>query len=120
MIPGMPDDAMVKQIAHGRLNGALGLLNERLEKNKWLAGDQFSLADIMTVYSATTQRYWGPGVSYKPYPNIVRWLKDCAARPAYQKAREKGDPDMKDLIDEEAPQQGLIATGGTQASHWKK
>lgn len=75
----------------------------------------------MTGYSATTQRYWGPLVSFKEYPNIVRWLKDCSEREGYRRAREKGDPEMKDLIDAEPPKEGsLLVTGGVDAGHWRK
>jgi glutathione S-transferase len=120
LIPGLPEDSMVKHLSQNRLNAALKLMNDRLANNKWLAGDQFTIADIMSVYSATTQRYWGPAVSYKEYPHITRWLKDCAARPGYQRAREKGDPEMKDLIDEDAPEPSLLVSDGVNAGHWRK
>lgn len=90
----LPQDSRMLGFATQRLHGALKVMDDRLKDNKWLAGDEFTAADTMSVYSVTTQRYFGPQVSLKEYPNIVRWLKDCAERPAYQKAMEKGDPEM--------------------------
>ena len=120
LVPEVPSDSLVKTLAKRRVDTALELMNNHLGNNKWLAGDTFTMADVMSVYSCTTQRYWGPSVSLKEYENILRWLKDCAARPAYQRAREKGDPDMKDLIGADSPEVSLLATNGVQSDHWKK
>ena len=39
---------------------ALQILNDRLKTNKWLAGDEFSAADIMNVFVLTTVRLFVP------------------------------------------------------------
>ena len=69
-----------------RLHAALNTMEERLQGSKWLAGEEFTVADVMPVWTLTTQRYWGPLLDLSKYPSIVRWLGDIGARPAYQRA----------------------------------
>ena len=93
-----PENPM-QGFANQRIHAAYQLMDDHLASNKWLAGDEFTAADTMSVYPVTTQRYWGPQISLEKYPNILRWLKDCSARPAYQRAMEKGDPDMVSFVE---------------------
>ena len=79
------DEGMAKFRA-ARLDGALQVMDSRLAESKWLAGDEFTAADIMPVWTLTTQRYWGPLLDLSKYTNILRWLQDIAARPGYQRA----------------------------------
>lgn len=62
----------------------LEVLDKRLADNRYLAGD-FSIADIInfTWPNAARTRM---GVDFTPYPNLVRWLDELAARPAFVKA----------------------------------
>lgn len=112
-------DNMGKQFANARLHASLKHVDTRLKDNKWLAGPEFTAADVMSVYGYTTQRYWVP-VSLVDYPNIVRWLKDCAAREGYKRAMEKGDPDMEPMLAPEGPKVSMFEAGGTKSDHWKK
>lgn len=107
------------KFVYSRLDNVLTAMDERLKENKWLAGD-FSVADIMTLYVTSTQRYWGPQVDLAKYTNILRWMKDCGERPAYKRAMEKGDPEMKLLLEADAPTIGMMAAGGVASDHWKK
>lgn len=79
-------DEMTRKFREARLHAALSTMEARLAESKWLAGDGFTVADIMPVYSLTTQRYWGPLLDLSKFPNIVRWLQDIGARPGYQRA----------------------------------
>lgn len=81
----------------GRLRLVLELMDARLAAATWLAGDQFTAADIMTVFSLTTMRNFNP-VDLSPYPNILAYLQRVAARPAYRRAMAKGDPGMPLLL----------------------
>jgi glutathione S-transferase len=117
---GVSNDSMIAQFSRGRLEAALKHVDGRLRDNKWLAGDAFTLADIMTVYIVTTQRYWGPQVSLRGHDNLLRWLKDCEARPAYQRAMQKGDPEMKIANQAKAPEVSMMQAGGVESDHWKK
>ncbi len=117
---GLQSDAQIVQIMKNRSKGAMQTLDDRLKDNKWLAGDMFSAADIMTLYVTSTQRYWGPSGTMGNFPNIVRWMKDCGERPAYKRAMEKGDPEMQPLLTAEDPSKGMLAAGGVDSDHWKK
>jgi glutathione S-transferase len=79
-------DETTAKFRKARLHAALNAMDERLGESKWLAGNEFTVADIMPVWTLTTQRYWGPLLDLSKYPSIVRWLKDIGARPAYQRA----------------------------------
>lgn len=116
----IPEDNMAQKASIHGLHDTLRTIDERLKDNKWLAGEDFTVADIMSVYSLTSKRYFGPLVSFKDYPNIVRYLKDIGDRPAYQRAMEKGDPEMKLLLGAEPPEKTLIQAGGVKSVFWKK
>ena len=77
-----------------RLGRAFGLVETRLGEAPYLAGEAFTAADIMTVFSLTTMRYFQP-VDLTPYPNIRAYLARIGERPAYQRAMAKGDPGME-------------------------
>ncbi|KAH7378695.1 glutathione S-transferase-like protein [Pyrenochaeta sp. MPI-SDFR-AT-0127] len=112
------DNTMVQYATHG-VNQALEIIDSHLKNNKWLAGDDFTAADCVIVYSLSTNRYFGPR-SYEKYPNIVRYLGDIGERPAYKRAMEKGDPEMKLLLGAEAPEKSLMEVGGVTSDVWKK
>ena len=90
------DNPMLKAMK-ARLDLALSLLEARLAKAKYLAGSAFTTADIMAVFSLTTMRYFLP-FDLSPYPAILAYLQRIAARPAYRRAMEKGDPGMPLLL----------------------
>lgn len=74
------------------------LLEERLGKVPYLAGDSFTAADIITFFPLTTMRAFAPR-DLSPYPNIRAYLKRVGARPAYQRAMAKGDPDLPLMLE---------------------
>jgi glutathione S-transferase len=116
----IPEDNAAYKWSMAGLNQTLALLDEHLATNKWLAGRDFTAADVMTVFSLTTKRYFGPLVSYAEFPNILRYLKDIGDRPAYRRAMEKGDPEMKLLLGADAPAKSLMLVGGVGSDIWKK
>jgi len=81
----------------GRLDRALGLVETRLGEAAYFAGSALTAADIMMVFSLTTMRLFLP-FDLAPYPNIRAYLQRIGARPAYQKAMAKGDPDMAPML----------------------
>ena len=85
-----------------RLKMILDLLNDRLAQVPWLAGDEFTAADIMSVFSLTTMRLFYP-MDLTGYDGILAWLQRVGQRPAYRAAMEKGDPGMKPCLGAEAP-----------------
>ncbi len=93
----LPADNPILKAMTARLGLALGLLEARLAKADYLAGSEFTTADIMAVFSLTTMRYFLP-YDLSPYPAILAYLQRIAARPAYRRAMEKGDPGMPLLL----------------------
>ena len=81
----------------GRLERVLTQVETRLGETDYLAGQEFTAADIMAVFSLTTMRYFMP-VDLKPYPKILAYLQRIAGREAYQRAMRKGDPGMALLL----------------------
>lgn len=82
---------------NSRLLSAFALIEKRLGEAPFLAGENFSAADIMTFFSLTTMRYFMP-FDLTPYPNILAYLQRIAGREAYQRAMQKGDPGMPLLL----------------------
>jgi len=80
-----------------RLERSYALLEDRLGKASYLAGEAFSAADIMTVFMLTTMRAFLPR-DLSDYPHIRAYLARIGARPAYQRAMERGDPGFAPLL----------------------
>lgn len=93
----LPADNPVAAAMKDRLDRAYGLVEARLAESPYLAGDTFTAADIITVFSLTTMRYFLP-YDIGPYPAIRNYLARIAARPAYQTAMAKSDPGMPLLL----------------------
>ncbi len=75
----------------------LALIEARLAHSDYLAGEDFTAADIMSVFSLTTMREFY-SLDLAPYPNILAYLQRIGARPAYQRAMKKGDPDLVPML----------------------
>lgn len=90
------DNAIVTSI-RGRLERALGTVEARLGDAPFLAGQEFTAADIMIVFSLTTMRIFYP-LELAPYPNVLAYLKRIGERPAYQRALHKEDPGMTPML----------------------
>ena len=93
----LPPDHPVLLAMQGRLHHALDLVEARLGEAEHFAGREFTAADIMAVFSLTTMRVFMP-LDLAPYPHILAYLRRIGARPAYQRAMRKGDPDMTPLL----------------------
>ena len=87
-----PDDPRSVFVS-GRSENAWALLEKRLGESPYLAGDEFTAADIMMGFGLTTMRAFVPR-DISGSPNILAYLQRIAARPAYQRAMAKGDPGM--------------------------
>ena len=91
------DDNPVLLASKARVDRAFDLVDARTREAEYLAGTEFTSADIMMGFSLTTMRYFLP-YDLKRCPNIVRYLARIGARPAYRRAMEKGDPGMALLL----------------------
>jgi glutathione S-transferase len=100
---GLDSENFVVQFSKSRLQAALKMLDDQLEKHTWLAGEEFTVADIAPVFSLTTGRLFTP-YSLEGYPNILRWLKKISERDGYKKSFEKGDPGLEPIIGADPPE----------------
>ena len=93
----LPANDPLAAAMRGRLDRALDLLEARLRDATYLAGAEFTAADIMTVFSLTTMRIFMP-LDLAPYPNIRAYLGRIGSRDGYQRAMRRGDPDLTPLL----------------------
>jgi len=101
-ISGPATPALIRPIARMIANRVLGtivtpnitrqldFMEGELEKHKWFAGDEFSAADIQMSFplEAASSR----GGLDASRPKLWAFLQTIHARPAYQRAIEKGGP----------------------------
>jgi GSH-dependent disulfide-bond oxidoreductase len=67
-----------------------GVLDRRLGEAPYLAGDEYSVADIATW--PWIARYEWQGISWADFPNLLRWYREIAARPAVQRGYDVPRP----------------------------
>ena len=94
----LPPETPIVASTRDRLERALNFIEARLGQVQFLAGGEFTAADIMIVFSLTTMRLFMP-LDLAPYANIRAYLRRMGERPAYQRAMKKGDPEMKPLLE---------------------
>jgi len=98
----LPADSAMARLASVRLSTALQMLDARLAANEWLAGSEFTAADVMVVFSLTTFRYFF-SYSLAEYGSVLRYLRRVSQREAYQRAMRRCDPDMELVLGAEGP-----------------
>ncbi|KAI1429705.1 putative glutathione S-transferase [Xylaria sp. FL1777] len=86
------NDAILNRF-NEKFSSMLTFINDRLAKVPWLAGEQFTAADIMTVCCLTTMRCFKP-YDLGEYKNILSYLKRVSERDGYRQAMQKGDPEL--------------------------
>ena len=75
-----PDRANAETLLHDTFTK----LDTCLAKHRWIAGDDFTLADITWVpLHYTLER---AGFSFAPFANVMGWARAIDARPCFQKA----------------------------------
>ncbi len=67
----------------------LGLLDARLASKPFMAGEEFTIADI--AHFGWMWRIQFPGLTLDGRPNLSRWYQAVAARPAVQQAIAKAE-----------------------------
>ncbi|KAF3054868.1 Nonribosomal peptide synthetase 13 [Daldinia childiae] len=82
----------------------LRFFDNHVKDNEWLAGTEFTAADIMNVFPLTTMRTFFP-YDLSEYPNILNYLKRATEREGYKRARAKGDSELPLMIDGKPPAQ---------------
>ncbi|HEX2651440.1 MAG TPA: glutathione S-transferase [Burkholderiales bacterium] len=81
----------MNEVVHRREDQMYNYLNQRLGEAPYLAGPEFTCADIMSVYRLTTGVLFGAR-AIDDLPNVVAYVKRIEARPAYRKAMSIAGP----------------------------
>ena len=77
-----------------------GVIDRQLSSHPWLAGDEYSIADIATF---PWLRNWkGQGIELADYPHLARWFDTIAARPAVQRGVQVLADRRKPITDDKA------------------
>ena len=93
----LPPDNPILVAAVARLERALRYVDERLGAVPYFAGQNFTAADIMMVFSLTMMRLFVP-VALTPYPAILAYLQRIGGREGYRRAMEKGDAGFPPML----------------------
>jgi glutathione S-transferase/alpha,alpha-trehalase len=62
------------------------LNSQMLANSKFLTGDDFTLADVAVASYLLYVLQFFPGTDLSRWPHLVRYMKECASRPAYAQA----------------------------------
>lgn len=103
---GDTDGDFSHKVAQTRLQSNFQAMEAQLGKFPFLAGDEFTAADCISVFSLTTLRMFIP-FSLEQYPSIVRYLERIGQRDAYKRAMKRGDPDLEPALSAAAPKDPL-------------
>jgi GSH-dependent disulfide-bond oxidoreductase len=77
-----------------------GVMDKRLGSSRFLAGAQYSIADIATF--PWSRSHANQGVALEDFPNVQRWFDEINARPAVQRAVKVLAERRKPLTDDKA------------------
>ena len=83
-------EKVLKTFVEPQLKDQQEYMESELGKSDWFAGDAFTAADIQmsfVVEGSAARGGLGP-----THPRLMSWLERIHARPAYQRALEKGGP----------------------------
>ena len=77
-----------------------GVMNKRLESSRFLAGKQYSIAD-MAVFP-WLRNWQNQGIDWADYPHLKAWFDGIAARPAVQRGVQVLTELRKPITDDKA------------------
>jgi GSH-dependent disulfide-bond oxidoreductase len=81
-------------------NRLYGVLDERLKKSDYLAGDKYTIADMATW--PWLRSYKNQGVEMDDFPSVKRWFAEIEARPAVQAGIKVLADKRRPLLDDKA------------------
>jgi len=81
------------QAVIGRGDLGCAMMESRLAKVPYLAGERFTAADLFITFTLTTLLGFLPR-DLTPYPQVRAYLGRVTARPAYRRAMKKADPNF--------------------------
>lgn len=77
-----------------------GVMDRQLEKHRFIAGDEYTIADIACF--PWTRSWKNQGIDWADYPHAKRWHDEIAERPAVQRGVEVLTHLRKPLVDDKA------------------
>ena len=83
---GKTDEAIVAKHAEKAVQG-LDIMDARLAKNQFLAGDEFTLADVFFIPYFALVLHTPEGALLTSRPNIAAWWKRVSERPSWIKTQ---------------------------------
>ena len=82
-LPEAQRNAAVAKAAWEEISAAMAVLEIALGKVRWLAGDEFSVADL----NVASAMYRALSLDLAKWPRVTEWLHRCWDRPAAKRAR---------------------------------
>lgn len=81
-----PEDVpLARERYHNVSNQLYGVMDRRLADSEYLAGPEYSIADVATVPWTMPKQRDMHRIDIAQYPNVKRWGDSIAARPAVQR-----------------------------------
>lgn len=81
-----PEDVpLAKERYHNVTKQIYGVLDKRLSESTYLAGDDYSIADVATYPWTLPKQQIMHKIDADEFPNVLRWGEEIAARSAVQK-----------------------------------
>ena len=94
-------DADATQVAVGRLDGMLGQFERALDENRWLAGPDYSLADLAYTSYMTRLELLQYSEMWSTRPRVADWFGRLKARPSYTEVIDRYRPDFVAVLKEQ-------------------
>jgi glutathione S-transferase len=82
---------MIRRVLHRREEGYYRYLDQRLGGSPYVAGPEFTCADVMVTFNLTTLPLFG-GRTIDDLPHVLTYVQRIGERPAYQKAMAIAGP----------------------------
>ena len=94
----------------GEVDRLSGVMDAQLSANEYLAGDEYTIADIITWPWAFLIHRVVDEDSWETFPNLKRWVDQVGSRPAVEKGRLVGEElgSRKRTDAEEAKRRALL------------
>ena len=77
-----------------------GVMDKQLSKHRYIAGDEYTIADIACF--PWTRSWKNQGINWEDFPHAKRWHDEIAARPAVQRGVQVLADLRKPLLDEKS------------------
>ena len=89
------DGGIIGKVVQRRTEGLYRQMNEHLAAHTYLAGEEFTLADLMSGFAVTSFAAITGSTMMDGLSNIHRYAQLITERPAWQKAMQIAGPDAK-------------------------